>query len=64
MGQRKRELKAEIQELERINFQLLNENEFLKDAIKTHNKNHLEKVIAQDLAFSDLKALHKYTFKG
>ena len=35
MGKRKRELKAEIQELERINFQLLNENEFLKDAIKT-----------------------------
>ena len=32
MGQRKRELKAQIQELERINFQLLNENEFLKDA--------------------------------
>ena len=32
MGQRKRQLKAQIQELERINFQLLNENEFLKDA--------------------------------
>ena len=55
MGQRKRELKAQIQELERINFQLVNENEFLQDAIKTHNSKHLEKIEAQDLAFSDLK---------
>ena len=58
MGKRKRELKAQIQELERINFQLVNENEFLQDAIKTHNKNHLEKI--KGLTYSDLKALHKH----
>jgi hypothetical protein len=40
MGQRKRELKAEIQELKRINFQLVNENEFLQDDIKIHKAVH------------------------
>ena len=40
MGQRKRELKAQIQELERINFQLVNENEFLQDDIKIHKAVH------------------------
>ena len=61
MGQRKRQLKAQIQELERINFQLLNENEFLKDAkIKPYIESDKGKMAVFQEDIDTIKDLQDY----